>query len=160
MEDIQPLVVPTLSKVKISHHLSYPIGAEAVSSALASTAQFPLLKLHFYYWCDHDPRHRNYEFLRVEYLNNATPVAKYPVTELHNRPPQWRWEIVVQPVPRAVRHRIKQYILNSALPEIARWLAERSYLQQQGSDILTFFYDEKAEEFTPRRLAHLEPVVR
>ncbi len=69
-----------------------------------------------------------------------------------------RWEIIVQPVPRSVRHRIKQYILGSALPQIADWLSDRSQLAQQGSDMLTFFYDEKTEEFTARPLTSLEPL--
>jgi hypothetical protein len=43
---------------------------------------------------------------------------------------QFRWEIIVQPVPRLIRNRIKQYILNSALPQILRWLAERAQLVQ------------------------------
>jgi len=116
VEDVQPYTVPTASKAKISHHLSYPIGAEAVSLALASAAQSPELKLRFYFWSDLWLRSGHYEFLRVEYLNNATPAEEFPMLRLHKRPPQYRWEIVVQPVPRLVRHRIKQYILESALP--------------------------------------------
>jgi hypothetical protein len=48
VEDVQPYTIPTLSKAKISHHLSYPVGATAISLALASAAQLPELKLHFY----------------------------------------------------------------------------------------------------------------
>ncbi len=67
-------------------------------------------------------------------------------------------EIVVQPVPRILRHRIKQYTLDSALRRVADWLNERSDLTQQGNDILAFFYDEKADEFVVRNLTHLEPL--
>jgi len=160
VEDVQLYTVPTASKAKISHHLSYPIGAAAVSLALASAVQLPELKLHFYFWSDLWLRSRHYEFLRVEYLNNATPAEEFPILRLHKRPPQYRWEIVVQPVPRLIRHRIKQYILESALPEIAGWLSDRAELAQQGSDMLTFFYDEKVEEFQTRPLTRLEPLRR
>jgi len=160
VEDVQPYIIPTLSKAKISHHLSYPIGAAAVSLALASVAQLPDLKLHFYFWSHLSLRHGHYEFLRVEYLNNSTPAEEYPIWRLYQRPPQYRWEIVVQPVPRVVRHAIKQYILESALSDIARWLSERTDLAQQGSDLLTFFYDEKQGEFQTRRLTRLEPLRR
>jgi len=160
VEDVRPYTIPTASKAKVSHHLSYPIGAEAVSLALASAAQCQSLKLHFYLWSDLWLRSGNYEFLRVEYLNNATPAEEFPILRLHKRPPQYRWEIVVQPVPRLVRHRIKQYILEAALPEIASWLFDRAELAQQGSDILTFFYDEKVEEFRMRPLTRLEPLRR
>jgi len=160
VEDVQPYTIPTLSKAKISHHLSYPIGAAAISVALASAPQLAELKLHFYSWSDLWLKSGHYEFLRVEYLNNATPAEEYPIWRLHQRPPQYRWEIVVQPVPRVIRHAIKQYILESALSEIASWLSDRTDLDQQGSDMLTFFYDEKAGEFQIRRLTRLEPLRR
>ena len=159
MEDVQQITIPTLSRTKISRNLSYPVGAEQISLELASTAQLPEIKLHFYSSkFNIGLRKGHYEFLRVEYLNNARPAEKWPVTSLYGRPAQWRWEIVVQPVPRIVRHRVKQYIINLALPQIANWLAERTCLEQQGSDILAFFYDEKSEEFIPRQLTHLEPL--
>jgi hypothetical protein len=160
VEDVQPYIVPTASKAKISHHLSYPVGAEAVSLALASAVQLPELKLRFYSRYDLWLRSGHYEFLRVEYLNNARPAQEFPILWLHGRPPQYRWEIVVQPVPRLVRHRIKQYILESALREISGWLFDRAKLAQQGSDILAFFYDEKVEEFQTRPLTRLEPLRR
>lgn len=158
MEDLQPYIIPTLSKTKISHHLSYPIGASAISEVLRSAAQLPELKLHFYFWSDHGLRCGHYEFLRVEYLNNATPAEEYPIGHLYKRPPQYRWEIVVQPVPRVIRHEIKRYILESAFAEIAKWLSDRTELAQQGSDMLTFFYDEKNGQFESRPLTRLEPL--
>jgi hypothetical protein len=158
MEDIQQVTIPTLSRAKISSKLSYPIGAEHISLALTSTAQLPMLKLHFYAGLGIGLRHGHYEFLRVEYLNQATPSEKWPISSLYKRPPQYRWEIVVQPVPRIFRHRIKQYIVDSALPQIAHWLIDRAQLAQRGNDILAFFYDEKTDEFMPRELTHLEPL--
>jgi hypothetical protein len=128
--------------------------------ALASAVQLADLKLHFYFWSDLRLRNGHYEFFRVEYLNNATPAEEWPISCLYKRPPQYRWEIVVQPVPRAHRHRINQYILESALPRVAIWLSERTELAQQGSDLLTFFYDEKAEKFENRPLTLLEPLRR
>ena len=128
--------------------------------ALASAKQLPDLKLHFYFRFDLWLRKGHYEFFRVEYLNNATPAEEWPISSLYKRPPQYRWEIVVQPVPRVNRHRINEYILESALPRVATWLSERSALAQQGSDLLTFFYDEKAEAFESRPLTRLEPLRR
>jgi hypothetical protein len=158
MEDLQQYIIPTLSKTNISHHLSYAIGASAVSEALHSAPQLAELKLQFYFWSDHGLRRGHYEFLRVEYLNNVTPAEEYPIQRLFKRPAQYRWEIVIQPVPRVIRHQIKRYILESALPEIAKWLSDRAELAQQGSDILTFFYDEETGEFQIRPLTRLEPL--
>lgn len=76
---------------------------------------------------------------------------------LHNRPVQDRWEIIVQPVPRTVRHRVKEYITGFALLQIALWLTARKELTQRGGAILAFFYDEKSDDFAVRQLTHLEP---
>lgn len=161
MESVQLYIIPTLSRAKISRHLSYPIGAAAVSMALASVTQLPELKLHFYFWSDNSLRRGHYEFLRVEYLNNALPApSDWPIWHLYKRPPQYRWEIIVQAVPRVNRHRINQYILETALPHVGIWLSERTGLSQQGNDLLTFFYDEKAEKFESKPLTRLEPLRR
>ena len=161
MEDVQPYIIPTLTRAKISRHLSYPIGAAAVSMALASVIQLPELKLHFYFWSDLSLRRRHYEFLRVEYLNNAFPAPRdWSIWLLYNRPPQYRWEIVVQAVPRVNRHRVNEYILETALPQVSIWLSERTELLQQGNDMLTFFYDEKEEKFESKRMTRLEPLRR
>jgi hypothetical protein len=151
MEDIQQVVIPTLSRMRIARNLSYPIGAEAISKALAPVAQLTELKLLFYSSKFHTPLKSNhYEFLRVEYLNNARSGEKWPIGNLYGRPPQGRWEVTVQPVPRVLRHQISQYIVDSALPKVKQWLIERTQILQQGSDLLAFFYDEETNECIPR----------
>jgi hypothetical protein len=40
-------IIPTRLKAKISHELSFPIGAEKLSSALLGVPQFMKLSLHF-----------------------------------------------------------------------------------------------------------------
>lgn len=150
-------LIPTLSKSKISCHLSYPIGAEAVSAATASVSQFAQLKLLFYFWSDQSLRSGDYEFLRAEYQHAERRSDYWTILHLYRSQPQYRWEIVVQPVPRVFRNRIKQYILDTALPHIASWLSERSQLESQGSDILAFFFDEKASEVIVRNATRLEP---
>jgi hypothetical protein len=71
MEEDRRFVIPTVSRAKISRNLSYPIGAERVSDLLASAARLAELKLHFYSGFDVQLRSGHYEFLRVEYLDNA-----------------------------------------------------------------------------------------
>jgi hypothetical protein len=158
MGETQQGVIPTLSRAKISHDLSYPIGAERISIALASVPQLPELKLHFLW--KHLVRrfHMPMEFLRVEYLNDIAPAAEYPIFDFWARPEQGHWEIIVQPVPRTLRHRVNQYIADSALRQIADWLVERDQLDQRGSDILAFFFDESSEEFATHQLTRLEPL--
>lgn len=158
MELERQLVIPTASRVKISRKLSYPVGAESISLALVFVPQLAEIRLHFYSGFDIQIRSGHYEFLRVEYLNGVLPLQDWPIAALFKRPAQERWEIVVQPVPRSVRHRIKQYILDSALKQIAQWFVRRSELTQRGGDILAFFYDQKSEDFVVRHLTRLEPL--
>jgi hypothetical protein len=121
--------------------------------------QRPKIRLHFYSSKFNRGLQRgHYEFLRVEYLNNSRPTQKWPISDLFGRPLHAEWEIIVQPVPRVVRDRVKQYIIGSALPQISKWLVERAHLAQQGNDILALFYDEKSEEFIARQLTQLEPI--
>ena len=141
MELEQQLVIPTASRVKISRKLSYPVGAESISLALASVPQRAEIRLHFYSGFDIQLRNGHYDFLRVEYLNGIVPLQDWPIAALFKPPVQGRWEIVVQPVPRSIRRRIKQYILDSALTQIAQWFVQRGELTQRGGDILAFFYD-------------------
>ena len=154
MDDAPALIIPTCSKVKISSRLSYPIGAEAISRALVSTPQLPDLRLHFYT----DLRVKWYdEFLRVEYLDRAQTADAPPILYLLRRPPQSRWEIVVQPVPQAVLNRIKQYIVDSALPQVAHWLLERSHQGRPGNEVLAFFHDKERDELVVKSLTRLGP---
>lgn len=157
MEVDQRFVIPTVSRAKISHKLSYPVGAERISVAFAAVPQVPELRLHFYSGFDIQLRSGHYEFLRIEYLNGVRPLQDWPIATLYNRPVQGRWEIVVQPVPRTVRHRVKEYITDFALTQIALWLTARKELTKQGGDILAFFYDEKNDHFVVRQLTRLEP---
>jgi hypothetical protein len=157
MEEVQPVIIPTVSKSKIPSILSYPIGAEAISAALALTPQLAEIRLNFFFY-RYGLRRGEYEFLRVEYLHNSRAVGKWPISYLYGRPLQSRWEVVVQPVPRVFRHRVKQYALDSALPLIARWLVQRVDLACTGHDLLTFFYDQMQDDFISRPLTHLEPL--
>jgi hypothetical protein len=159
MEEIQPIVIPTILRMKIARNLSYPIGAEAISSALVSVAQLAELKVLFYSSKFHAALRRNhYEFLRIEYLNNAKSVEKWPVVNLFGRPPQNRWEIIVQPVPRIFRHQIGTYIINGALPQMRQWLIECTQLLQRGSDLPAFLYDGETNECSSRQVTNLEPL--
>lgn len=159
MEPDQQFVIPTTWRAKISHKLSYPVGAERISVALASAPQLAELKLRFSSGSDVQLRGGHYEFLRVDYLNNAPPSQEWPISILfYGYLERAQWEIVVQPVPRTLRHRVRQYILDSALAEIAQWLIQRKELGQQGNDILAFFYDEKGDVFVSRHLTRLEPL--
>jgi hypothetical protein len=153
----EQVAITVLSKSELTEDLAYPVRAQDISEALATTALLPDLNLRFFFGSDCNLRHGRYEFIRVEYLNDALPVCKYPISCLHARPPQCRWEVVVQPVPYMFRSEINPYILAVALPQIERWLDRRARLEQEGSEILSFFFDEKEHAFSSQTASRLEP---
>jgi hypothetical protein len=152
--DVKTVIIPTGTKAKISHELSFPIGAERISLALASTSQLPQLVLHFRRDYFNGVRFGRYPFLRVHYSRREKPsdLLSPPVASLFSE-----WQIWVWPVPRILRHHIQQYIVDSGLPRIKQWLDHHVNLAQPGSESLTFLFDEKKEEFVTERGSRLQP---
>jgi len=133
------------------------LGAEHISAALASTVQLPRLKLHFYSGFDIGLRRGHYEFLRVEYLNSASPAEKWPISSLWKRPPQCSGRLSCSSSARIPPSDQAVHSGRGAPPD--RGLARRTRsMTQHGSDILAFFYDEKSDEFIARPLTQLEPL--
>src|SRR6201993_1930035 len=115
-------VIPTARKSRISHLLSWPIGAERLSLALSSVPQLKLLSLQFILdWYDrmHFPR---YPFLSTVYLHNEIEF-KSVTGEIVST----EWLINVHPVGRQSRHRIQEYMLKEGLSTAAQWFEERRH---------------------------------
>lgn len=157
VETLEQVIIPTLSKSALSEDLAYPVSSNSISSALAASPMLDELNLRFFFGSDCNLRRGRYEFIRVEYLKDALPAGKYPIAPLLSRPPQSRWEIVVQPVPYIYNAEINRYIVNVALPQIERWLSRRKGLDEKGSEILSFFFNEMDRSFSSETVARLEP---
>lgn len=155
MEDAKA-IIPTRYKAKISHLLSFPIGAERVSNALVHTRQFGELVLHFKsdYWGD--VRLRRYTCIAVERSSRRAAMADRFLNSA-GVPLFNEWCVDVFPVPRTHRHLIQQHILSRALPEISDWLRQRDVLEQPGEESLKFIYDEEKDELTSERQSRLQP---
>lgn len=150
-------VIPTRTKWKIAQTLSWPVGAEDVSQALKSVSQLSELVLHFRAYRAHEMKRRNgiYEVIRVSYMGTTktvNPVSAEGIA-LFNR-----WEIVVNPVPRNLRHKVHEHILSSALPAVRDWLHERPNLELEGAEHLRFFYNEKSDRFSSEADGRLQPL--
>lgn len=155
MEDVKTVIIPTGVKDKIPHDLSFPIGAERISIALASTTQLPLLVLHF----------RSYRFKQVRLGHSPFLSATYSGQEMSavncllptGVPLFNQWQIEVMPVSRVFRHLVQQYILDSALPRVKDWLDQRVDLEHPGVETIGFFFNESKEEFVERQQARRQP---
>ena len=154
MEKVKPHIIPTNYRAKISHELSFPIGAERISIALAEVPQLELLNITFLSNYSHAVPAWELPFLTVRYANipKMREFVK-PDGSLYFH----AWSIDVRPVQRELRHRIQTYIVNSALPAVACWLVERGDLRMEGRDELNFTLDMQKDEFVTGRVAQLQP---
>ncbi len=106
---------PTKLKSKISSKFSYPVGAEIISSELASVPQAQELQISFYSKYEtRETRHEPYSIFEVAYAGN----------DLF----QPGWSIIVHPVPRASKHLIKTALTHEFFPRLRSWLQVHSNL--------------------------------
>jgi hypothetical protein len=155
MEDARP-IIPTRFKAKISHALSFPIGAEKLSNALLHTPQFGDLVLHFNSDRWGNVRFRRYTCIGVEHSSRRAEMADR-FLDSAGIPMFSEWRVDIFPVPRTHRHTIQQHILNRALPEISDWLSRRDEFNQPGEESLKFIYDEERDELTQELQSRLQP---
>jgi len=151
------VLIPTSFKSKNPHTLSYPIGAEAISSALKDVPQFENLTLQFWLWKFLRPDQTHvYSVLILNYsraarsLHTTKDQLKYSQLEP-------RWTIMVRPVPRNRRHLIKTKLEEEALPFARRWLMETGMRDEVGGLTLAFSFDEETEMLTSTVEASLSP---
>jgi len=150
-------MVTTQFKAKLPKRLSYPLGAEAVSQALAGVPQFEQLRLRFR---DH-PGTSAMEFQQV--LREGRPYvllqAAFDRSSMHLSASNsmiadgWydkKWRITVYPVLREHRHAARLALLRHALPAVKRWLAQPAAARwESGHRRLDFTFDPAAATVTP-----------
>ena len=121
------LLIPTRDRTKIPSGLSYPVGAEAISAALAGVRQFPDLSLSF--WCLWPA-----EVFRVPPESDAfLPVVEASFEKVSpgatgsraGAEKGWyseKWHVYVYPVPSGAKARVRQGLVDVGLPLIRGWL--------------------------------------
>jgi hypothetical protein len=123
-------MIPTQFKSKLPKTLSWPLGAEAVTIGLGDAPHAGEASL----WFSSAPVWRASEFKRM--LHEAEP---YPVLVAEYRPEirmpyggskemgalglyDAKWQIHVNPVPRAWRSTVSALLRENGLPQVADWL--------------------------------------
>lgn len=127
-------MIPTCLKQKIPKTWSWPLGAEAISAALADAPHYADLTLHF----TDSPVWPASAFQRLlrESLPYAIFVAEYQPATRAGYGGQaslvasgWfeaKWELRVNPVPRAVRAVAGALLRETGLPAVVEWLRSSS----------------------------------
>lgn len=159
MGDAMPelVVIPTQYKTKLPHSLSYPLGAEALSTAFADVPQFNDLKVRFWFYAKKNcTTSAVYRVLEIRYfrgsMNLTTGKSAFDLGWLERN-----WEITVESVPRNRRHFIKGLLEREALPLARTWLIESGDREEVGGLTLTFNFDEEQEILKVERDSRLSP---
>lgn len=174
MED-EP-IIPTRRKAKTPQTLSYPIGAKAIFEALIGVPQFDQLSVEFRLL---KTAHSNtlsgiglptdqfarlpggivissrYRVLKAEF-SGPTRIfspSKSMAGQGYYSP---SWAVVVEAVPRSLRHRIQNKIVEEALPRIRSWLLANPHSSDEGAHRLVFMFDELENELTSEEISAIE----
>jgi hypothetical protein len=123
-------MIPTRSKAKLPKTLSYPLGAEAISEALAGAPHADELSLSFYDRAVWPATEFNrfireglpYRILSAAYMPPLKPGHSAPNTLVESGWYQGHWSITVYPVLRELRHAAGQLLRELGLPAVVRWL--------------------------------------
>jgi len=126
------MLFPTKVKARISSKLSYPVGAELISSELASVPQAPSFAVEFL---------SKYERMEAR----GQPYWMF-IVEFSERDLWPGWNIRVYPVPRALKHSVRQALISDYFPRIREWLEKHTDLQDRfGYHCIRVLFDASRE---------------
>ena len=142
-------MIPTIYKEKIPKMLSYPIGAEALSIALAGTPQIEHLSIYFYGDFKIDKTKeikKTYSILEVEYTFDFPD---------RNAPNKWiasgyyspKWKITVNAVPCELKSEVRNLLEIKAFPQLTKWMLDNQKIHGRHENAaIVFKFDESAGE--------------
>ncbi len=142
-------MIPTLYKSKLSHLMSYPISAGALSKALENVPQIDELAVAFFDSCQ-DPRklENPCRVLSIGYF-----YQRVSLTSENKRIDQGeygaKWKIMVYPVPRAYVSAVKNQLDGEGLNRVRQWLyLHKNAIGKDGNCWLHLLYDTDVDRFS------------
>ena len=129
------MIFPTRFKGKISADLSYPVGAELISSELANMPQAGHIDITF---------RRKYQRLKTR----GEPYPIFAVSYVGARADRSAWGIEVGPVSRILKPKVREALTHECFPIIRRWLGKYAGVDSRyGTHSLSVILDETGETF-------------
>ncbi len=124
------VMIPTKFKSKLPKALCYPIGAEAISAALAGAPHATEFSLNFYDQAVWPAAEFNrlvreglpYRILYAAYKPTNKPGISASRTSVANGLYQEQWSLTVYPVLRELRQAAAQLLRDQGLPAVVEWL--------------------------------------
>jgi hypothetical protein len=123
-------MIPTRYKSRLGKTLAYPVGAEAISLALAGALHSEALELSFHAR-PVEPASRfqrvlaerlPYTIVAAEYRPARKPGLSAAGSTIEAGYYDQRWELTVYPVLREFRHVANHLLLEQGFPALSRWL--------------------------------------
>jgi hypothetical protein len=152
-------IFPTTFRGKHPKLVAYPIGAEALSLALADVPQADQLTCTFSAGSPHSGRHVR-EIESVLWIGyRRMPVSFHDSAERAKQRSKVAWTINVYAVEASQRSTIKQELIRHALPDVVRpWLLQHVPSGHAvGSEGLWLTYDVAAKKLICEERTTLEP---
>jgi hypothetical protein len=152
-------IFPTTFRGKHPKLVAYPIGAEALSLALADVPQADQLTCTFSAGSPHSGRHVR-EIESVLWIGyRRMPVSFHDSAERAKQRGKVAWTINVYAVEASQRSTIKQELIRHALPDVVRpWLLQHVPSGHAvGSEGLWLTYDVAAKKLICEERTTLEP---
>lgn len=131
------MLIPTKYKCKLPDSMSYPIGAELISSAFIGVPQFDSLELWFSFYNSvrkSKVRQENIPY-EVFIVSMSHPIKSLtsPNQTIKEGFYDENWKIHIYPVPRKFKAIAKQFLINEAIPLAKKWMeAPRTEIWKTG----------------------------
>jgi hypothetical protein len=128
-------MIPTQYKARLSRHLSYPIGAEALTDGLVGAPHAESFTVSFRgkpTWPNARfqlalTQEHPYKVLVVEFQPAEAPGYSGSRFMVESRWYDEKWRVTVYPVARALRHLANRLLRERGLPLVAQWLRSSSH---------------------------------
>jgi hypothetical protein len=145
MDPTKPLI-PTRYKAKIPATVSWTLGAQEISDALANVPQFRELRITFSFHMMNKTALKHWpwmEVLRCSY-NKSSNSLSMSKNMIERGRLERQWSISVRAVPRAERKRFHDLLLLE-LPKAAAWFLEHQARQAMGQLDFVIIWDKQKD---------------
>ncbi len=153
------ILIPTTYKSKLPKVLSWPVGAEELSAALADVTTVSRMEVTFY--CRgaravEAARTTSWmELLSFRYFRRAGHLT-ISQQSVENGVLEPHWHIRISPVLRELRKRLHDGILQQ-MPQVSARLRERASLNVIGESRISLIWDAAKDDVYVSLVDHLEP---
>jgi hypothetical protein len=157
MDTAKPLIATTY-KAKIPSSVSWPMGAQEISDALAGVPQFDELRVTFSFYMTNKTALNHWpwmEVMRFAYYKGANSLSMSG-NMIQRGHLERQWSISVSAVPRAERKRFHDMLL-SELPKAAAWLSEHQARQAMGRLSFAIIWDKQKDTLYTSTETSAEP---